>query len=166
MVRLQKRGSRQTLIATIVLVVLVAGATDAIIRALGWNQPPGELWPSFAPRGAVIGAIWVVLFGCMGGAAWLAGQRQSSRPADAANVRLIASLMIACLAYPFYTHFVPGHRTELAGNVVTFALAGTIASRLWDRSRTAALLVGLVAAWIVFATVLVFALAGLNGWGP
>jgi tryptophan-rich sensory protein len=84
-----------------------------------------------------------------------AGRRQAA---------FITVLIAMCLAYPFYTHFIPGHRTELAGNILSLAFALTVMARVWPESRLAALLVGLVAAWIVFATVLVFALARLNGW--
>lgn len=162
MIGVAERGSRASLLVHIVVPVLIAGATDALLRSLGWNQPAGEVWPDFAPRGGAIGAIWVVLFACMGAAGWLVAR--SARPGTQRRANLIGGLIVVCLAYPFYTHFIRGHGTELAGNIVSFALAATIVRRIRRDSRVAAALIGLVAAWIVFATVLVFALVRLNGW--
>lgn len=162
MVGFGNRGSRLSLFANVAGVVVIAGATDAALRALDWNQPRGEIWPSFAPRGAAIGLIWVVLFAGMGAARALVAR--SPRVSSARNAELIVALILTCLAYPFFTHFSPGHLTELLGNIASFALATVTAIRIRRDSRIAALLVGLVAAWIAFATVLVFALVKLNGW--
>lgn len=162
MLAIRRRGSPANLVAGIVVVVLIAGFTDTLLRTLGWNQPPHEMWPDFAPRGGVIGAIWVGLFACMGTARWLV--TRSGTAAGARNAAFITGLIALCLAYPFYTHVIAGHRIELAGNVVSLAFALIVATRIWSNSRLAALLIALVAAWIVFATALVFALARLNGW--
>jgi tryptophan-rich sensory protein len=59
---------------------------------------------------------------------------------------------------------VGGRAIELAGNGVTLLYAVWLTRRLLPRSATAALLVGAVAVWIVFATALVFGLVQLNGW--
>jgi tryptophan-rich sensory protein len=163
MIGIRSRASRWNAVANIAVVVLIAGATDAALRALGWNQPRGEIWPDFAPRGGTIGLIWVVLFACMGAARRLVAG--SSSPRSSLHAKLIVILIASCLAYPFYTHFIHGHLTELIGNAVSFTIATFAAIRSWGDSRIAALLIGLVAAWIVFATVLVFALVRLNGWG-
>jgi tryptophan-rich sensory protein len=159
MIGIRERGSRVHVFASIAVPVIIAGVTDATLRSLGWNQPRGEVWPDFAPRGGTIGAIWVVLFACMGAARYLVARSGSGR--DAAS---IIALIATCLAYPFYTHLLHGHLTELIGNLVSLTLATAIAIRIWNDSRIATLLIALVAAWIVFATVLVFALVRLNGW--
>jgi tryptophan-rich sensory protein len=163
MFAIRERRNRLSLSASVAAVVVIAGVTDAAIRAVGWNQPPGEIWPDFAPRGRAIGLIWVGLFGGMGAAHWLVAR--SARSGAARSADAIAVLIAACLSYPFYTHFIHGHATELAGNVVTFVLATGIAIRTRHHSRLGAVLIGVVAAWIVFATVLVLALIRLNGWG-
>ncbi len=114
-----------------------------------------QRWPGFAPHGAAIGAIWVLLFAAMGAARFLAPRAQA---------RAVTGLIVLCLAYPFYTHLLRGHATELAGNIVTFVYATWLIGRLRASAPAAALLVGIVALWIAFATVLVVALVQLNGW--
>jgi tryptophan-rich sensory protein len=98
----------------------------------------------------------------MGAARWLV--TRSARVGSAQNPQYIGVLIATCLAYPFYTHLIRGHVTELVGNLVSLTLATGVAVRIWSDSRVGAVLIGLVAAWIVFATVLVFALVRLNGW--
>jgi tryptophan-rich sensory protein len=135
--------------------------TNGLLAAFGLNRAGTEKWPSFAPPGPAIGAVWVVLFAGMGATRWLA---RSGREAGSGDSRAVDILIALCLAYPFYTHAFGGHVTELAGNLITFGFAGWLVTRLLRRSIVAAAFVALVAAWIAFATVLVFALAGLNGW--
>lgn len=97
----------------------------------------------------------------MGFAYWSVARREG--PAASFEARGILALIGLCLAYPFYTHVVGGHAIELAGNALTFALAGFLVFRLRARPAIAASL-GAVALWIAFATMLVFALVSLNGW--
>lgn len=97
----------------------------------------------------------------MGAALWLVAR--SSDAASQTTVRVTLGLIGLCLAYPFYTHVIGGHAIQLAGNIVTFAVAVTIVARLRARGL-AAFFIGAVAAWVGFATVLVFALVSLNGW--
>jgi len=143
---------RPPLIGAIALSVGIAAVTNGALAWLGLNAPV-EHWPGFAPRGPVIGIVWIVLFAGMGAAYWHA----HSRPA-------VAGLIALCLAYPFYTHAFHNHLAELIGNLVTFAYAAWLAARLRTESATAAWLVGTVAAWIAVATALVIALVQLNGW--
>ncbi len=156
------RGGRAQLLLNVAVTVALAGVTDTLIRALGWNQPRGEAWPSFAPRGGTIGAIWVVLFAGMGAARRLVAT--SGFAGAQSRARFITGLIAVCLAYPFYTHFIHGHQIELIGNVGSFALAVTIVVQVRRDSVLAASFIGLTAAWIAAATVLVFALVRLNGW--
>jgi benzodiazapine receptor len=141
--------------------VAIAALTNGALSAMGLNPPDTEVWPAFAPPGYAIGAIWVALFGLMGAARWLVVRERGA--SAVLNGRAIVVLVGLCLAYPFYTHVVGGHAVELAGNIVTFAVAAVIAARL-RRQRLAAAFVGAVAVWIGFATVLVVALVTLNGW--
>lgn len=147
--------------ATIAVSVGIAAVTNGALAAFGLNRRDSEIWPAFAPPGHTIGVIWIVLFALMGTARWLVVR---GRDASAArNARWIDGLIAMCLAYPFYTHFIGGHAVELAGNIATFSLAAAIVVRL-RAEMLAASFVAVVAAWIAFATVLVFALVALNGW--
>ena len=107
--------------------------------------------------------MWVILFAGMGAARWFALTSGSAQARD--DARAVVGLIGLCLAYPFYTHLIGGHATELVGNGVTFAYAAWLITRLRARSALAALLISAVALWIAFATVLVFALVQINGWG-
>lgn len=153
---------RRGLVTSMVVTLLFAVITNGLLAAFGFNRRGSQHWPSFAPPGPTIGAIWVVLFAALGAARALA-LRVTAQPART-DARAVTGLIVICLAYPFYTHFIGGHATELVGNAVTFAYAAWLAVRLRSRSPIAALIVGVVAAWVAFATVLVFALVGLNGW--
>jgi len=144
---------RRRLVVTIVLTVAVAAITNGALAALGFNPPNSQIWPAFAPPGATIGIVWIVLFAGMGAALALAADR-----------RAVVVLILMCLAYPFYTHLFSNHLTELVGNVFTLAYAVWLALRVRFQSPLAAIFIACVAAWIVFATVLVLALARLNGW--
>jgi tryptophan-rich sensory protein len=150
------------LLASIALTVVVAGLFFGILAALHLNAPVPEHWPSFAPPGPAIGVIWIVLFAAMGAARYLAAT--SGHTSARTDAWAVALLLALCLAYPLYTHLISGHATELVGNTISFAYALWLAARLRGPSPLAAAFVGLVAAWIAFATVLVFALIQLNGW--
>jgi tryptophan-rich sensory protein len=141
---------------------VVAGLFFGILAALHLNAPVPARWPSFAPPGPAIGAIWIVLFAAMGAARYLAAT--SGRPTARADAWAVVGLLAICLAYPLYTHLISGHATELVGNAISFAYALWLVARLRGPAPIGAALVVLVAAWIAFATVLVIALIRLNGW--
>jgi len=143
----------RSLVVAIVTTVAVAAVTNGALQYFGINQPAGERWPAFAPRGFVIGMVWIALFAGMGAAYWFASSK-----------RAVIGLIMLCLAYPFYTHVIGNHATELSGNIITFVYAVWLIAVLWRESRPAALLIGCVAAWVVFATALVIGLVQLNGW--
>jgi tryptophan-rich sensory protein len=149
-------GDRRGLIAAIAASVAAAVVVNGSLAALRLNAPLPAHWPAFAPPGPAIGIIWVLLFAAMGAAAWYA------RPARRA--RAVTGLIVLCLVYPFYTHAIPGHVTELIGNIVTFVDAAWLIARLRRSAPVAAALIGLVALWIAFATALVVGLVELNGW--
>lgn len=141
------------MVGTIVATVAIAAITNGLLAVFHLNQTHNRFWPSFAPPGATIGVIWIVLFAGMGAALWLAPKR-----------RAVAVLIALCLAYPFYTHALGGHLIELIGNLVTLAYATGLALALRRAAPLAATFVAAVAAWIVFATILVLGLVQLNGW--
>ncbi len=145
--------SRRGLITSIVLIVAIAAITNGALAMFHLNATV-ERWPSFAPRGPAIGVIWIALFAGMGAAYWLSGRD-----------RAVAVLIVLCLAYPFYTHLISGHLTELIGNIVTLLYASWLAYRL-RATPIASIFIACVAAWVVFATALVIALVQLNGWSP
>jgi tryptophan-rich sensory protein len=150
------------LLASIAVTVVVAGLFFGILGALHLNAPVPHHWPSFAPAGPVIGIIWIVLFAAMGAARYLAAT--SGRTSARTDAWAVVGLLAFCLAYPLYTHLIPGHATELVGNTISFVYALWLAARLRAGSPLAAAFIGVVAAWIAFATALVFALIQLNGW--
>lgn len=145
-------ATRRSLVTAVLGTVAIAAITNGSLAALHLNAPRAIHWPAFAPPGAVIGIVWIVLFAGMGAALALASERRS-----------VAILIGLCLAYPFYTHLIPGHATELIGNLVTLAYALWLTFAL-RRTPLAATCIAAVAAWIIFATALVIALVQLNGW--
>ncbi len=142
--------------------VALAVITNGTLAIFGLaRRPMHEIWPTFAPPGPAIGAIWVVLFAAMGAARWAVLREGGTHAKN--DARAIEALIAIALAYPFYTHFIGGHAIELAGNIVTFAVAIAIVIRCRD-TKVVALCVGAVAIWVGLATVLVGALVSLNGW--
>jgi tryptophan-rich sensory protein len=150
------RADRRAFFANVVVTLAAAVVLNGLIAGFGLNATTPQRWPSFAPPGAAIGGIWIVLFAALGVARGIA-----SRIGEA---RAVTGLIVLCLAYPLYTHALRGHATELAGNIISFAYAAWLIARLRDRAPVAALLVAAVAVWIAFATALVFGLVELNGW--
>jgi tryptophan-rich sensory protein len=162
MARTLDRTNRRSLGLNIIATLAVAVATNGALAAFGLNRPAAEHWPAFAPPGHSIGAVWVVLFAGMGAARGLAHEIDTRRGTTLA--RAVTGLICLCLAYPFYTHAIGGHLTELIGNLITLGYATWLVVQLRRTSIVAAALIGLVAGWVTFATVLVVALVQLNGW--
>lgn len=146
---------------SVAITVGIAAVTNGLLAAFGLNRTSAEIWPTFAPPGHTIGLIWIALFALMGAAYRLLALNDD--PIVSGTARWVLALIGLCLAYPFYTHVVGGHAIQLAGNVVTFAVAAAILVRLHARGL-ASIFIGVVATWVVFATGLVFALVSLNGW--
>ena len=95
------------LINAIVFAVLFADAAE----------PPSNV--PFAPPGAVVGAVWVILFALMGASRWLLN---ASGEAARAAKNWIVVLLVFCFAYPFYTLGLNSEKIGLAGNIATAAL--------------------------------------------
>ena len=122
---------------------------NGVIFGLHWdsNAAPSP----YLPPGWLVGAIWMLLFTAMGVARWMllrGGGANQDR--DASLVVLLAFL---CMIYPLYTLGLRSESIGLAGSIFTALIAVWIAARLIRRSSTAAALVGLVIAWLVYASV-------------
>ena len=139
--------------------VVAAAAVNGLIGALGLNGSDESLRePAFAPPGWVIGAVWVVLFALMGLARWSAVR---AGPAGRSRSLWVVTLIVLCVAYPFYTAgFDP--LPSLFGALVTFAAALFVAWKLTPVSRAAALLLAPVVGWTGFACVLTIAQMAIN----
>ncbi len=151
---------RAGLFATVAAFVLGALLINGVIFALGWGGDQARVQPWFAPPGAVIGSVWMVLFGLMGAARWLAAS--AGGPGSAGAARSVLLLAIFCALYPAYTRGLSSLEIALAGSLATLAAAGWVAWRLRPVSRTAAALVAAVVLWVVFATLLVVRTMQLN----
>jgi tryptophan-rich sensory protein len=108
---------------------------------------------SFPLPGWVIGVVWEFLFVGMGFARWLVLGHRDGKLQSSTWVFL---LLLLCLAYPVYTLALRSLTIGLAGNLATIAAALWLARRLYKVSALAASLVFAVAAWVTFATVLIF----------
>jgi translocator protein len=136
--------------------VAVALITNAIVFLAGWNgADDGQTEASFAPPGAVIGIIWVVLFAMMGSARWFARSGRSAQ-------QWITGLIVACALYPFYTGGLQTQWVALAGTVVTIVIAAVAVKKASFVSRNAALLTTPVIVWSVFATAIIVENLRLN----
>ena len=151
------RKDKLGLWANMSLAVASALIGNAIIFAMGWNRQPEEIYPSFAPPGWAIGAIWVVLFAAMGAARWLL-----VKAGDTAHARGVTYLLINCFLYPYYTSGLQSGWVGLAGDILTIAIASVLIIRTAKTTPRAAALLALVLAWALFAAVLIISLLQLN----
>lgn len=112
-----------------------------------------------APPGAVVGGVWVVLFGLLGFARWrLIG---AGTDAGRRTARWVAALVLLCALYPLYTGGLRNPTVGLAGNIVTAVLAGLLAGRVWRIDRRSAGAIALVVVWLCYATL---AIGAQLGW--
>jgi tryptophan-rich sensory protein len=91
----------------------------------------------------------MLLFAVMGVARWLL----VNASANGGDARLIVLLAFLCLIYPLYTAGLSSERVGLAGSIVTAVIAIWISARLLRESRPAAALIGMVIAWLVYASI-------------
>lgn len=153
MTALPNRPTPSGLAANVALAVGLVLALNGLVFAFGW-EGGGDGASSLRVElpGWFVGLVWTLLFAGLGAARWLV-TRAPTVDADR-GARLVVVLLAVCALYPFYalasTSRVPG----LIGNLVTIALAVWTARRIRASSGLAAALVGLVAAWVVFATVI------------
>ncbi len=147
--------SRLGLAANMGLAVGLAGLGNGIIALFGLHAPSsGQVAPSFAPPGLIIGVIWTVLFAAMGAARWLTLHDGSAL--GRANSRLVTGLILICFAYPYYTLGFNNTTIGMIGSLVTMALAALLAWRLDRQSRLAALLVSGTALWCAYACLIFY----------
>jgi tryptophan-rich sensory protein len=142
----------RSLATCVVATVLVTLALNGLIFALGWAGPPAEgaSVNSLLPPGWVIGAVWVVLLALLAVAFW---RLASDAAPDARRLGpWVLLLVLACLAYPFYTAGLSNEVAGFIGNLATIAASAFLAGRALPASRLAAALIFLPAIWVSFAT--------------
>jgi len=118
---------------------------NAVIFGLGWDRR--SVPNPYLPPGWVVGTIWIVLFVAMGIARWLVVRNTEKRH----NKRL-AILGLLCMLYPLYTMGLGNPTIGLACGFLTSLYAIWIMPGLLRVSRTAACLIGLVAVWLIYAS--------------
>jgi tryptophan-rich sensory protein len=135
--------------------VLATLALNGFIFFIGWNTAGQALRLSWAPPGAVIGAVWVGLFAAVGYAHGLLVAQSNPRH------WLVAALLLACLAYPLYTGGLQAGQVAFYGTLAT--LGGTLAV-LWQlrSAPTIPWLLLPLALWLSFAACLIWATLQLN----
>jgi translocator protein len=122
-------------------------AGNLVVAALGLQGDAAD--PD--PPGWFIGAVWVAIFACFGGAyAALA-----LAPADTSGERAaLVGLGALCLAYPFYTGGFDLWAVSFAGTLVTFACGLGLTLRVRHSSPRAAWLLVPLLVWLVVAAFL------------
>jgi translocator protein len=122
-------------------------AGNLVVAALGLQGDAAD--PD--PPGWFIGAVWVAIFACFGGA-YAALVRA---PADTSGERAaLVGLGALCLAYPFYTGGFDLGAVSFAGTLVTFACGLALTLRVRHASPRAAWLLVPLLVWLVVAAFL------------
>jgi tryptophan-rich sensory protein len=150
------RPSRAALWLNMAAAVGLALACNGLVFGLGWNQTAVRDTPAYAPPGYVVGIVWTLLFAAMGAARWLAlsvGTTARSAALRSRHARLIVWLILFCAAYTFYGLAPESRIPGFVGNLVTIPFSVWIAWTVRASSRRAALLVGLVPLWVIYATI-------------
>jgi benzodiazapine receptor len=129
----------------------LALACNALVFGFGWNRTDSRPTPFYAPPGYVVGIVWTLLFAAMGAARWLTLGRLT--PLRFRHARLIVWLILFCAAYTFYGLAPESRIPGFIGNLVTIPFAGWIAWTVRTTSPQAALLLGLVPFWVIYATI-------------
>lgn len=148
-----------SLTVNIAVPIGLAAIGNGVIALFGW-RPDDTLSPSFAPPGMVIGAVWILLFAAMGAARWLVLRTDTGHRRR--NSILVAVLMLACFAYPYYTLGFRRTLIGLIGSLATAAFSAFVAWRIAADSRLAAALVCTTAVWCMFASAILLRTIQLN----
>jgi tryptophan-rich sensory protein len=98
----------------------------------------------------IVPFVWLVLFGAMGTSIALLSSK-STRERGGATPAIV--LLANCGLYPIYTLGFSSMDLGLAGNILTAVLAAYAVGIAWPISRTAAVLMAPVAAWVLIASV-------------
>jgi tryptophan-rich sensory protein len=132
-------------LSTILALYIVSPlAMNGLIFGMGWgtHHSPNPL----LPPGWVVGAIWMLLFACMGVARWLLIESLSPWYA-----RWVDGLALLCLLYPLYTKGLSSIGLGLVGAIVSAAFAAVVAITIAKASRPACALILAVLAWVLYA---------------
>lgn len=152
--------TRVGLVCCIVAGVALAAAGNLAVDLGDWGDGGSERVPAgWEWVDQVVGYVWLVLFGVMAAASWLANS--SGRPTATRDGRIILGLMLVCILYPVYTlgfQAIAG----LIANVIVLVLFVIAATEVRRSSPVAAVLLLPVVAWIAIATVYVVKLVALN----
>lgn len=108
--------------------VIVAIILNLIIFNLEWNNNSQETSP-LLPPGWMIGVIWVIILGILGYALYLTVGLK-----DTVSSVLIVLLILACLAYPFYTSGLTMNSSAKLGNILTLIASYIVAISVARRS--------------------------------
>jgi tryptophan-rich sensory protein len=162
---LQRSTGWGGLALNVCLVWAALALSIALLTATGGSSgfdgsgPRGAPW---TPPGAVIGAVWTVLYTLMGVALWAVNHTPS-----AVQPRLraaVLALIAFCLVWPFYAFGTASRWPGLLGNLGILGLAVLAVIRLRPHSRLAAGAVVPVAVWITVATATILDGAARYGW--
>jgi len=145
------RSDRTGLWLNMAAAVGLALACNALVFGFGWDQTRARATPAYAPPGTVVGIVWTLLFAGMGAARWLLLGRMT--PLRFRHARLVVWLVIFCAAYTFYGLAPESRIPGFIGNLATIPFSAWIAWTVRGTSPRAALLVGLVPLWVIYATI-------------
>ncbi len=150
--------------------VLAAFAGGCVV--LGWlsslaQSAASQAWydalqrPALTPPDWTFGAVWTLLYGLMGAAAWLVWRRRTEAGAPAALILFAVQLVLNLIWTPAFF----GLQSVALGFIVIVpvliaVLATTVA--FWRVSRPAGLLFLPYLAWVAFATLLAWQIWQLN----
>ncbi len=145
------RQDRSGLWLNMAAAVGLALVCNALVFGFGWNQTASRATPAYAPPGYLVGIVWTLLFAAMGAARWHVLTRMT--PLRFRHARLIVWLILFCAAYTFYGLAPESRIPGFIGNLVTIPFGAWVAWMVRGSSPQAALLVGLVPLWVIYATI-------------
>jgi len=116
----------------------------------------------WTPPGAVIGAIWFLLYTLMATSLWVLNRLPSDiQPGLKLGVYILIGF---CLVWPFYAFSQTSRLPGLIGNLGIMLISVFAVWRLSGSSTAAALLITPVAVWITVATATILDGARRYGW--
>jgi len=154
------------LVSNLLTVWILPGASIWLLSRTGSNfgaptatSPRDAPW---TPPGAVIGAVWFLLYTLMALSLWVLNRAPA---APGTSLKLIVALLITfCLVWPFYAFSEMSRLPGLLGNIGVLLLAAFAVWQLWPVSRPAAIMIAPVAVWITIATATILDGARRYGW--
>lgn len=133
--------------------ILLAGVTNGIIYALGWNDKQRNTMKKseFIPPGWVIAIVWTFILALLGVVNHLALSSQ-----DYVSFSMVCLIMASCIAYPFYTNGLSNDRVALYGNVSTMFLSYIVYTIVVVRIVKATPLMLPLLGWTTYVTMVSF----------